>query len=512
MCGFLLSNRPASKQRFAGAMAKMEYRGPDNCTFVDDFGGYAVGHCRLAIIGDVVSANQPMIDATGDRLLVFNGEIYNYLELAKKYDLVLETHSDTELLLRLFLLKGRDCIPELNGMFSFVVVDRSRHQIFAARDRLGTKPLFLWGDADSMVISSEISPILDLVESAEPDQFAIRQYRAMRGLFNGRTFYRDITLLPAGSWWDGKRSTRYWTLEKKYDAPPSRAELRSLVDSAIRYRMVADVEVGGFLSGGLDSTITTLASGIRSTWCVGFAGEPDFDFARRVADDEDLLHREVIVDRSTFLQTMDSMVRTRREPLCVPNEVMLFLAASDARSAGIKCTLSGEGADELFAGYDRVFQWAASAGAFDLGAFAHLYCYGNADDLEVIEDALGPFMHYGTPYLIVNAFFQIAHLAGLLRRLDFATMLASVEGREPFADFRLVERLFGLPMSYKHSGHESKTPLKNAYQDLVPSYILQREKRGFPAPLGAIFGSETGTKAGYSAWFDRNLNILGWLQ
>ena len=135
--------------------------------------------------------------------------------------------------------------------------------------------------------------------------------------------------------------------------------------------MVADVEVGGFLSGGLDSTITAMASGIRSTWCAGFEGDPDFAVARRIARETGLSHREVVVGRDAFLEAVDTMVRIRQEPLCVPNEVMLYLVAKDVRDAGIKCTLSGEGADELLGGYDRIFSWADSAKEFDIAVFAY---------------------------------------------------------------------------------------------------------------------------------------------
>jgi asparagine synthase (glutamine-hydrolysing) len=512
MCGLLLSNLPSRDGQFARAMAAMQYRGPDNCRIVEEFGGYSIGHCRLAIIGDPVLANQPMVDESGALLLIFNGEIYNYQELARTYDIPLQAHSDTELLLALYALKGASCVSELNGMFSFVIVDRVRQRIFAARDKLGTKPLFWWRNRSSVVICSEVAPILELIGGAEPDQFSIRQYRAMRGLFNGRSFYKGISTLPAGSTWDGERVSRYWTLERKFDDPPSKEELRCLLDSSLSYRMVADVEVAGFLSGGLDSTITTLATGIRATWCVGFAGDDDFAAARRVAEGAQLRHHEVIVDRDGFLDATETMVRARREPLCVPNEALVYLAARDARHHGVKCTLSGEGADELFGGYDRIFRWADSASTFELPEFARLYCYDNDVDLEVVEDALAPFRRYEDPYLIVSAFFQIAHLGNLLRRLDFATMFASVEGREPFADFRLAERLFGLRLSYKHCGMDPKAPLKEAYRDIVPEFVLKRAKHGFPVPLRDVFNTAAGIKPGYSAWFDHNLNVLGWMQ
>jgi asparagine synthase (glutamine-hydrolysing) len=510
MCGFLLTNLDVKPHTFQDAFVTLAHRGPDQSSGVFNLDAFTGGHYRLSIIGDSINGKQPMVSEEEGLVILFNGEIYNFLALAKQYNILLRSQTDTELILKLYRLLGESLVNHLDGMFSFVIIDRKFNRIFYARDRLGAKPLYQWQRGDKFVLASEVRAISELVNDTELDQFAVRQYRTMRSTFGGRTFYKNIRLFPPGCWSDGKQITRYWGLVQKFDSPPSVGELHNLVASAINHRMVADVEIGAFLSGGLDSTIATLISGVKKTWAVGFEGDEDLPFAADIARQFALQHKEVIINKPSFLSTATEMILARKEPLCVPNEVLIYLMARDVRDQGVKCVLSGEGADELFGGYDRIFSWSWSATDFDLRAFALLYCYGEID-MEVIEDALSPYLTHITPYLIVSAFFQVEHLGALLRRLDHATMLAGIEAREPFADFQLVERLFGLPYTWKYGALSAKTPFKRAFLDAVPVNILNRKKNGFPVPLSSIFLDTKGLKAGYPAWFDFNLKTLGWL-
>jgi asparagine synthase (glutamine-hydrolysing) len=175
--------------------------------------------------------------------------------------------------------------------------------------------------------------------------------------------------------------------------------------------------------------------------------------------------------------------------------------------------LSGEGADELFFGYDRVFRWAAAAERFDLREFDRLYSYGSHEDDEVLEDALAPFRDRGAAIDVVAAFFQISHLHGLLRRLDNSTMRCSVEGRVPFVDYRLVERMAGVPFDYRMAGGEVKAPLKRVFADVVPREIIERKKVGFPVDLRRVFDEGATEDSGGSPQMDRwlrfNLETLG---
>ena len=172
-----------------------------------------------------------------------------------------------------------------------------------------------------------------------------------------------------------------------------------------------------------------------------------------------------------------------------------------------KVVLSGEGADELFFGYDRIFRWAANH-TWDLAEFTALYAYGSGEDADIVEDAIAPFLHLESAVDIVAAFFQTTHLQGLLRRLDSATMLCSVEAREPFVDYRLVERLAGVPFEWRMAKGVVKAPLKRIFADLLPPEIISRPKVGFPVPLEKIpFAAGHGATA-MDRWFDFNLSVL----
>jgi asparagine synthase (glutamine-hydrolysing) len=202
------------------------------------------------------------------------------------------------------------------------------------------------------------------------------------------------------------------------------------------------------------------------------------------------------------------MIEQRQEPLAVPNEVLLY---EMTRAVKVENTvvLSGEGADELFAGYDRIFRWAAATPCWDLPAFAARYSYGSAGELDVVEDAVGPFLHHGSPYAIVSAFFQIAHLHGLLRRLDNATMLCHVEARVPFVDHRLVERLAGVGFDYKMAGGVVKAPLKRVFGGFLPRAIVERAKVGFPVGLENVLPPDVPGATPMDRWFNFNLSVLG---
>lgn len=508
MCGLIFTNLKVNPVVFSNALNTIEHRGPDIKSGPIYINNFVAGHCRLSIVGDTVAGKQPMVDNTLNLAIVFNGEIYNYKELARDYGIQLKSGTDTELILRLYGLLGKDIVNKLNGMFAFVIINIINGQVFIARDRLGAKPLFVWKKKDRFVYASEILPILELIGASEPDETALRLYRCMRTITGGRTFYKDISVFPAGSWSDGSNITKYWSLEQKSDIPPSLDEIRELIKDCVQSRMIADVEIGGFLSGGLDSTTVILLSNVKKTWSVGFKDDIDLYYASMLAEKKSLFHSELVVDPKHFIEAAQKMISNRKLPLSVPNEVLIYIMALDVKRNGVKCVLAGEGADELFAGYDRIFSWAWNSKKFNIMQFAEYYCYGKID-IEVVEEALRPFMHYRSPYLITSAFFQMEHLGSLLYRLDQATMLAGVEAREPFADYRLVERMFGIPFSWKLSDLGTKTPLKKAFMDILPEEIINRQKIGFPVPLPNLFSSKN-NKNGYDDWVNFNLYQLGW--
>jgi asparagine synthase (glutamine-hydrolysing) len=267
-------------------------------------------------------------------------------------------------------------------------------------------------------------------------------------------------------------------------APPSDEELSYLISDAVSIRMRSDVSIGTYLSGGLDSTILTYLSKPNDTWTVGFEQLNEFNWSDIADKNLKSLHHKIIIDRNQFLDLSSSMVTKRMEPLSVPNEVLIYLMTKEVKKKNT-VVLSGEGADELFMGYDRIFRWANTQGVLNLSEFDEKYCYGTNKDDEVLDFALEDLK--GKKVLDKIAYyFQITHLQGLLRRLDNATMLCSVEARVPFVDHRLIERLAGVSFEYK-MGNSFKEPLKRIFRPMIPKEIIERKKIGFPVPLDTIF-------------------------
>lgn len=511
MCGLLFTNDPStSPDLFLRGLHTMDHRGPDSTGCYTAIGPNQLGHNRLAIIDLDERSRQPYTSHDGRYTIVYNGEIYNFRELAQRFRISVRTTGDTEVLIELYARLGASMVQHLNGMFAFVIVDHETNAIFAARDRLGIKPLYYHTSPDGHhTFSSEISALLELHPNTQFDEVGLRQYRKLRTFFNGRTLYRGISMFPAGSFFHDGRTYRYWELPEGDQEPPSDEELQSLVRSAVSYRSISDVPVGSYLSGGLDSTIVAGLADEPHTWTVGSTSNNEFEWARIAARRFGSQHHEVLIDDSEFLQLAKDLITTRREPLSVPNEVLLY-KMTRAVSEFNTVILSGEGADELFFGYDRIFRWAASTETFDLREFDRFYAYGAHRDDEIIEDALSPFIVRRRPISIVAAFFQVAHLHGLLRRLDNSTMRCSVEGRVPFVDHRLVERMAGVSFEYRMSDGIVKAPLKRVFTDLVPPEICNRVKVGFPVDLDSIlrdYGAAGDSPV--DKWFNFNLEVLG---
>jgi asparagine synthase (glutamine-hydrolysing) len=508
MCGILLTSDPSVSQKvFLNALELLHHRGPD-ATGYARVGDSQIGHKRLKILDLDDRSNQPFYSRDGHYVVIFNGEIYNYRELARVHTIPQRTTSDTEVIVELYAKYGPKFLPWLNGMFAFAILDTVTQEVFVARDRLGVKPLYMHRADGTLTLASEIAPVLELTGRSKFDLIGLRQYRKLRAFFNGRTAYEGIEMFPAGCYMLSGKVNRYWQLPETSQVPPTDDELRQLITESVQQRLISDVPVGSYLSGGLDSTIIAALAQKPDTWTVGFAEHNEFEWGRLAAEHIRSKHHEVLISPEEFVTLGRQMIRLRREPLSVPNEVLLYKMTLEVKKENT-VILSGEGADELFFGYDRIFRWAASTQVWDLTEFARLYSYGSHDDLEIVEDALGPFIHRENPQDIVAHFFQVAHLHGLLRRLDNATMLCAVEARVPFVDHhQLMERMSGVAFSYRMKDGEVKSPLKRVFQDLVPQAIIQRMKVGFPVPLEIIPFDKPNAATPMDQWLDFNLTEL----
>jgi len=507
MCGILFTNKKnITKKSFIDALKLMTHRGPDSIDtmWVDE--NIKLGHTRLSIIDLDKRSNQPFCSQNGRYVIIFNGEIYNYEEIAKEYKINLNTKSDTEVLIELYAILGEDMLHQLNGMFSIVIYDLIKKDVFVARDRLGIKPLYYFLNDKEIIVSSEIAPILKMCKYVDIDEIGLRQYKKLRTFFNGHTLYKNIGMFKAGTFLKSGRIKTYWSLQEKETKPPTYDELRFLIESAVRYRCISDVPIGSYLSGGLDSTIITGISGTNDTWTVGFKDNNEFKWSELAAKKFNSSHNIVLTNKEEYIETLEWMVKKRREPLSVPNEVLIYLMTKKLKEKNT-VVLSGEGADELFFGYDRIFNWASNS-KWDLKEFDKHYSYGSHDDLEILEYALEEHYHHRSAIDIVGSFFQISHLHGLLRRLDNSSMLCSVEARVPFVDHRLIDRMYKVPYEYRIKKGISKYPLKEIFKDIVPSDIINREKVGFPVPLDSIFSGQKDKSTIMDEWFNFNLNLL----
>ena len=491
----------------------MDHRGPDASGYFAQR-NVKMGHNRLKIQDLDSRSDQPFISQCGNYICIFNGEIYNFKELSKIHSINMKTTSDTEILVELFVLYGEKMLPMLNGMFAFLIIDKRNLSYFIGRDRLGIKPLYIYSNEKGIIVSSEVAPILNLVRSVELDEIGMRQYKKLRSFFNGRTLYKNISMFPAAHYYHSKsifkesNCKRYWNVEFSCEREIEDEEVESLLVSSVNYRNLSDVPVGTYLSGGLDSTIITSLASQTHSWTVGFYDNNEFEYAREAANHSETIHHEIDINYDHFIPTLESIIKKRMEPLSVPNEVLLYLMTKQVKKKNT-VVLSGEGADELFYGYDRIFWWANN-NPWSVESFDKYYSYGSNKDLEIIEDVMSDFSHYQTTLEKTSAFFQINHLHGLLRRLDNSTMLNSVEGRVPFVDHRLVELMASASFDYRtNNGNTIKAPLKRIFKKSIVASSINRKKIGFPVPIDKIFAHKAeGNKKPMDLWLDHNLNYL----
>ena len=481
MCGILsVINNDFKEIALSDSLSLMNHRGPDNKgqIFID---GHYFGHQRLSILDLNERSNQPM--EIGNFIITYNGEVYNYKELIKDHGLQAHTSSDTEVVVLMYQKYRERCVQYFNGMFAFVIYNKITKDVFVARDRLGIKPLYYKVLNNQIIYSSEISSILSLSDSPI-DEFGIRQYRKFRMTINNHTVYKDINFFPAGYYSLNDKLTQYWDLDINDKDNPDDEEIEYLIQDSINIRKRADVELGSYLSGGLDSTILSFLLAPHDTWTVGFADLNEFDWSLLANKSLKSNHHQILVSYEEFLSTLEFMINKRNEPLSVPNEVLIYLMTKRVKEKNT-VVLSGEGADELFWGYDRIFSFFHNQDCLSIEDFDDYYCYGSQKDNEVIDYAFEN-MKGDKPIDKIAYFFQKNHLHGLLRRLDNSTMLCSVEARVPFVDHRLIELVAGTTYEWR-TGNRIKEPLKRIYGKLVPNEIIERKKVGFPVPLENIF-------------------------
>ena len=562
MCGIYGEIGPLSidERRARLATDRLLHRGPDECgAWVG--GKVFLGMRRLSII-DLSGGQQPIWNEDKTCCIVFNGEIYNFLDLRPELEAkghVFHTRSDTEVILHAYEEWGTDCLKRLNGMFAIAIWDATRDRLFLARDRIGEKPLYYYHDKGRLVFGSEIKAILaDPAIPRELNPAGLSNFLAFGHAIAPETIYRNIRKLLPGHYLlarDGAIEIHeYWDVGGEQQSAGSEEEyaerILALTDDSVRRRMIADVPVGAFLSGGVDSSaIVALmkrhATGPVKTFSLGFTiggAYNELDDARAVATHLGTEHYELKVEHADLVHTLRTLVWHYDEPFGDAASFPLYLLSKFAREH-VKVVLSGDGGDELFGGYrrysadrfaslyqklpraltrhlipslvkrlprmrrikrtlntwpiaDPARRYAAWLVAFTPEMQRELLLAG-AHNAGPDYDPAWTFPHY---YHRLNGSTANDHLNRLMyvdvktwladaymEKADKATMACSLEARLPLLDHRLVELAFQIPGRFKIRGGSMKHIFKQAVRDIVPAAVLTKPKHGFAVPTDPWF-------------------------
>jgi asparagine synthase (glutamine-hydrolysing) len=376
MCGLVGSFKVGLSQTLRPDnqdLVGLKHRGPDgDGLFVDEF--VRMGHTRLAIIDLSDAGSQPMFSRDGRFVMVFNGEIYNYLELRTELGLVDITDSDSDVLLAAYQHWGAECLNRLVGMFAFAIWDRQQETLFLARDRLGEKPLYFCKEDETIYFSSELKSVLSMLsEEVSIDAESIDCFLHYQYVPEPRTLVEGVTKLPAGHFAVINRGNneiepvRYWSIEDSSLTPKEHFETQELeivskLEEAVQFCLRSDVPVGVALSGGIDSGIIAAMAQRNSiaplhAFCIGYPGRPPYDErekARKLATELGMIFHEVEIPVDSFSDSFPDLVRVMDEPIADPAAFGHYSIPKAVSESGIKVLLSGLGSDEIFWGYDWV--------------------------------------------------------------------------------------------------------------------------------------------------------------
>lgn len=512
MCGILGWQGVVGESQFESALSLMKHRGPDDSGIVKLAENFFMGHQRLSIIDLSAKGRQPMQSPSGRYTISFNGEIYNFREIRSELrdnGYKFQSDTDTEVLLYAWEAWQEGCLTKLVGMFAFAIFDAQTSKTVLVRDRFGIKPLYFYRDQNNFGFSSEVKALLALI-SGRPilNTASVASYFSFRYSGTQHSFFKYIEQVPPGHllrWRTGEAPTldRYYHLARTLESRPKRTvdlefldDIRSVFEKSVQCRMIADVPVGAYLSGGVDSSgivakMHELGASAINTYTIGFIEEGfnEFQWAKQVANHCKTNHHEIMQNEEDYISDLDLVISLKDAPLGVPNEVSLYSLSLELKKK-ITVVLSGEGADEVFGGYGRIFRSADDFAALQarskgeaglspilvnhlmqkyqdnsfqsgLSHFLYLYRYTpiqrqrdvlsekiyNEENIKITEN---PFIRCfdefsGRSYVdqIMYAFVD-QHLPGLLQRVDTTTMGASVEARVPFVDHRLVELAFSI--------------------------------------------------------------------
>jgi asparagine synthase (glutamine-hydrolysing) len=560
ICGIVnfVESDPVDRVAIERMTEALAHRGPDDAGYFLK-GRVGLGHRRLSII-DLSGGKQPIFNEDRSAVIVFNGEIYNHRDLATALAAAghtFKTRSDTETILHAYEQYGDDCVDRLRGMFGFAIWDGRKRRLLLARDRLGVKPVYYYRNSHFLAFASEIKSLLEIASvPREVNPEAFDMYLSLRYVPGPQTMFKNIFRLQPGHILvaddSGVRTKKYWDIDYSDPDPEPRSpeclleQFRELLEESVRLRLLSEVPLGVFLSGGLDSsailaTMSKIVGGDRvKTFSVGYEASGaeeekanEFDYARLAADAFASEHHEYRLDAKNFAEFVPDLVSYLDEPLADPSCIPLYFISKLAREH-ITVVLSGEGADEILAGYgiygrmlalDRIY-----AGSGALGGLApwiarltpserlRHYVRMCGQPLETRYrgvsrgfSAEGKLRLVGKDRMdrseqrlreIFGGYFKTVEKASPLDRMlyvdakvwlpddilikaDKMTMANALELRVPFLDHKLVEFAATLPNASKIHGNCGKKLLRSAMRGILPEAIIDRPKKGFPIPIGS---------------------------
>ncbi len=579
MCGIvggyaLQENSKKKLDNISLAISTLSKRGPDS-NGIYTHNDTALAHTRLAIIDTSSLAQQPFTDRSGDFTIVFNGEIFNYKELKKELlnkGYQFKSESDTEVLLNLYIEEQELCLNKLNGFFSFVIYNKRKNELFMARDRFGIKPFFYSISDNFFCFASEIKALLKFGLDKTINKAALMQYFHLNYIAGTHSIFNEIKKLAPGHF--AKLTKKDFKIQAYYklqlneqsysfnnNFETSCKTLYKLLDESVQLRMIADVPLGSFLSGGIDSSIiTALASkhtNQLNTFSIGFKDEPFFDetkYAQIVAKKFHTQHTAFMLSNNELYENLHNMLEYMDEPFADSSALNVYILSMYTRKK-VTVALSGDGSDEMFAGYnkhaalyktihsrkltaglkyfspllaalpqsrnskitniirqlhklsdganlndkERYWQWA---GFYNYNLLRNLFHpdFMNKFSIEMYEQEKKYLLSaFDNPNQITINEILLTDIkmvldGDMLPKVDRMSMANSLEVRSPFLDYRVVDFVFSLPSHFKINSKNRKIILKETFKNELPIEIFQRSKKGFEVPLLKWFNADLKAK------------------
>lgn len=556
ICGYV-SNKSLGKKLLKKMNDKISYRGPNaDGYYIDNLGEnkeIGLAHKRLAILDLSSSANQPMTSKNGDIILIFNGEIYNYIILREELQekgYLFNTNSDTEVIINGYLEYGINIVNKLNGMFAIALFDKREGTLYLIRDHIGVKPLYYYKDNTDLVFASELKPIMEFPGFQKKlDMNSLDMYLYHGYITGEKSIFKSVYKLLPGHYLKYKNGVielkEYWSVKEAYKNKKEKQEslekwkeiVKNHLEKSINERLISDVPIGAFLSGGIDSSIIVsimqkLSKVPVKTFSIGFKNK-EYDetkYAKRIAEYLGTEHTEYYLEIEDIKTLIKEIPKYYDEPFADSSQIPTMMVSKLARKQ-VTVTLTGDGGDELFCGYSTYEHYKRFSKYVPLfkvaqiipfkhffikklsSRYTHIFKFDTEDNLinagylnYLEKDSL--IKNYkktilNNRYSSLNTLSQNIQEKAMLRdlitylpddiltKVDRASMKYSLESRAPFIDdYKFIELSFNIPHSLKFKNYERKYLLKQILYDYIPKELVDRPKKGFSIPIDEILRND----------------------